>query len=415
MSIRTIRLRKSEKMENSSEFRFIENILIIIVFIAFIENYVSIYIFPALNFITARLYFVLGIWLTIELFWYNDKNYYTKIYFFLIITVFLSFLLNLASFTGLIYYYKLYIFPFTLLIWVYKLKSFKIFKLFVWMYILNVVLNFGWLFRINPLPNNYKNNWADFAIGTTGSMFFGYLSLVLLVFGFIYRRKLLSIIAGFCLIITSSFVLFGFTIPVLFIASKAKLRQYISVFALVMILILGFRIFLPGTYGDTVKRIEIIKNLKFPKLDLYYDMFNDFRKYPVHILFGFGPGERTSLASEQTDSKFYRNTVMYYSFNYAITGGSIMDKFYSGISSIFWEIGCLGIVLVGILLYKMLLTKSLTSKEKKLNLSVLVLFILWSLIVDPFRNSYLSILYFSLLGLLSVGIENFLVIETAEN
>jgi hypothetical protein len=134
-------------------------------------------------------------------------------------------------------------------------------------------------------------------------------------------------------------------------------------------------------------------------------MFEEFSNDPLMLLTGCGPGERSSFASEQTESEYYNNNITYFSETLYVDGSSIMDKYYSGFASVFWESGIAGLLCLVIIFKKFLIGKDLSKQEKKLNISFIVLFVFWSLVMDTFRNSNLSILYMMLAGILSNGIE----------
>jgi hypothetical protein len=134
-------------------------------------------------------------------------------------------------------------------------------------------------------------------------------------------------------------------------------------------------------------------------------MFEDFSNEPFKLLTGFGPGERSSFASEWAVSEFYNNNITYFSETLYVEGGSVMDKYYSGFASIFWETGIAGFICLILLFRKFMLNKDLSNRERRLNIAFIVLFFLWSLVMDTFRHSNLSILYIMLAGILSNGIE----------
>jgi len=166
---------------------------------------------------------------------------------------------------------------------------------------------------------------------------------------------------------------------------------------------------MPNIYEFTTSRLDVVSRLQFAKLELYTEMFDEFSSDPLMLLTGFGPGERSSFASEQTESKFYSNNITYFSETLYVDGSSIMDKYYSGFASVFWETGILGLISLIIIFRKFLLTGNFSRREKRLNISFIVLFFLWSIVMDTFRHSNLSILYVMLAGILSNGIENQIV------
>jgi hypothetical protein len=274
------------------------------------------------------------------------------------------------------------------------------------LFFFNVALNIGWLFKINPLPNIYINALDDFAIGTVGNAFVAFIAMIFILYGYIYKKKLLALFSGFVFLMSNSFALFGIFLPVMLSATKFRIKHYLGLVMGMVIIVFSFAYLMPDIYEFTTSRLDIVSKLQFAKLELYTEMFDEFTSNPLMLVTGFGPGERSSYASEQIESEFYNNNVTYYSETLYIEGSSIMDKYYSGIASVFWETGLAGLLCLIIIFKKFLFSPDLTKQEKRLNISYIVLFVLWSLVMDAFRNTNLSILYMMLAGILSNGIES---------
>ena len=388
---------------------YINTILEILLIYSFLESYIGEYIWSGFYFISSRIYVLVLIWLFVELLLASNKSNkaFNYLIYWLIFSL-VSFLFNFSGLAGLLIYLKTYLLPFIIIYWIIENHSGRLVKIFFYMVILNVLLNLGWLLKINPLPNRYINTLDDLAIGTVGTAFFAFLSIAFILYGYIYKKKFVAVISGFCLILSNSLALWGIFLPTMISATKFRIKHYLSITIVIGILIISFSYLMPNVYSFTVNRLDLVSKLKFAKLEMYSEMITEFQSHPLNLIYGFGPGERSSYASEEVQSKFYNNEITYYSENLYIEGSSIIDKYYSGIASVVWETGLAGLFLFIMILYKYLFNKGLTPREKKLNFAFLVLFILWSMVMDTFRNTNLSILYMMMIGILGLGIEQFI-------
>ncbi len=384
--------------------KYIETMLMVIVTIAFLEFYVATYIWNGLYHISSLTYLFLGISITVGLLIDIRRDKKIALYYLLIIVCLLSAIINKSTLAAYIYYLKYYIFPISFAILAKKTGSAKLLKLIVFLYLLNVVLNIGWLLKINPLPDHYINNWADFAIGTIGSTYFAFLSIIFMVFYIINPKIIPLLVSSFGLIITNSLTLWGLSVPVFFISSGIKLKRIVSLLLIVLSAGLLFIVLFPKIYSNTIHRIGVFSDVHFVKEDLYTDMFMDYQNHPMKIVFGFGPGQKSSMASEAVSSMYYKNHIEPIKYKYDIPGGSVMNKYYSGVASIFWEIGLLGSVIYVYLIFLILFENKLSDKDVRMNLSFVLLLFLWMGVSDFFRNDYLGIITFVLIGILGNGL-----------
>ncbi len=152
------------------------------------------------------------------------------------------------------------------------------------LFLINILLNVGWLLHLNPFPNAYKNTLDDFAIGTVGTAFFAFISILFILYGYIYKKKLFMFFSGFALLMSNSLALFGIFIPVIISATKFKIKYYILLLFITLSLVISFIYLMPDVYKFTVNRLEIVSDLRFAKFELYTEMYESFAKHPLKLI-----------------------------------------------------------------------------------------------------------------------------------
>lgn len=390
-------------------------IIATILIISFFENYISQYYWNFLSKIANRVYFTLEIWLVLEILINKIKSFKINIYFLLTFSTILSFLINGSSIQGLIYYTKLYILPLIVLIWSYYLKEKLLLKIILYLYLFNLLLNVTWLIGINPLPNIYRNDWVDLAIGTIDSTFFGFLSIIGLMYCIVFKRFFFAILFLFGLIITNSLTLFVIALIISIPAFKLKIKYMFVIIVLMTGIISIYTTHIPNWYESHLLRFKSLSITNIYKYEMYDAFTKDFLANPTNLLFGFGPGERTSGASEAISSDYFLSAVSRYSESIFLRGGSILDHFDSGITSIIWEIGLIGFILWTAVFYTFLVNKQLTKSDRYFNLLIIFLLFLSQLIFDFFRKSNLAIIISIFYGISASGISDYFVKQSVND
>jgi hypothetical protein len=263
-----------------------------------------------------------------------------------------------------------------------------LFGAIVGLMLIQFAMNIGWRLGVNPLPNEWVGtaNIADMAQGTFGSSaYVAYFTVAVffLLFSALSLNKkyrpyiiLLLGVAATQLYITytnHAYVYFALLLPIYLIISKASVRMRLTIGAL---LVLGAVIFVLLSSQDTFRaesfgaKSQLEDNFDQQNLERRWDKFvhgpkielitritvANATKEPFLWLLGNGPGYGLSAVAMERGSDFaweylgafVANTQMFRA------GGmtSITGSFYSGILSVWSELGVVGYILyMGLYIY----------------------------------------------------------------
>jgi len=263
-----------------------------------------------------------------------------------------------------------------------------LFGAIVGLMLIQFALNIGWRLGVNPLPNKYMGtaNIADMAQGTfassafvayfTAAVFFLLFSALRLNRKYRFWIMLLLAVAAVQLYITytnHAYAYFVLLLPIYLIISKASARIYLAAGGL---LLLVAAIFVLLSAQDTYRaesfgaKSQLEDNFDQRNLQQRWDKFvhgpkielitritvENAQKKPFLWLLGNGPGYGLSAVGMERGSDFaweYLGAFVANSDMFAESGmTSITGSFYSGILSIWSELGVAGYVLyVGLYIY----------------------------------------------------------------
>lgn len=252
------------------------------------------------------------------------------------------------------------------------------------------VLNIGWRFGINPLPNEWAGtaNLADLAQGTFASCALVAYYMIVVIFlllsifrlnekhrGWILMLLGVAAVQWYMTYTNHSYVFFVLLLPVYLLVSRASLRMRLGV---VSMLLLGASIFAFLSTSDTYRSSRVggqsqlaetfdRRNLEDrwehfvngPKIELINRIaIQNAVRDPYLWLQGNGPGNGLSAVGMTRSTEFAWKYLGEFVSNTALYKGnqmtSISGNFYSGILSIWSELGVVGYLLyLGFYIYLM--------------------------------------------------------------
>lgn len=256
-----------------------------------------------------------------------------------------------------------------------------LFRASIGLMLLQVVLNLGWRLNVNPLPNEWKgtSNLADIMQGTFVSC--ALVSYLIIANTFLllsalrldkkYRPLIFLLLSIFIIqwyltYTNHSYVFFVLLLPIYMLVSKASVRMRLITG---IIVIFGAIIFVGLSSVDTFRnaefgaRSQLEDNFNSKNLQRRWERFTQGPKVevitritvknatekPYLWLLGNGPGNGLSAIGLSAGSPFAWEYLGEFVHDTLIYGGRDMSSasgsFYSGILSIWSELGALGYVL----------------------------------------------------------------------
>lgn len=306
---------------------------------------------------------------------------YMKIYLLLVGLVFFSKVVNGSGLTNLALFLLAYCAPFLVFCLIYTIDDKKLgekfIKLILLVFLFGVVLNLGWYLRINPIPNIHYGT-IDFAKGSLGSCdTFAYFTIIIifLLLSLIRQTKerkkklkygwLLSIafVQLYLTYTNHAYLYFIALFVVYLVITRQRLSGYIALSGLAIVLVgllstvgqsrmaaemdgyQGFRMSDPKELQGRFEQFQ-----ESHKVDLFNKVvINGYEEGFLQYLIGHGPGAGVGTVARNKPSDYTFRMLGEYYLTYSgrlgMAGASITQSPWSGISSLWSEVGMLGTLL----------------------------------------------------------------------
>lgn len=303
------------------------------------------------------------------------KNWWKIISLFLGYVVFV-WLVNRSSSRGAWQFFSIYLsfIPFFILAQHYMTrKDVRVIIIFsVLLFWLNVILNVGWFFRINPLWNEHlaNNNMVDVALGSLGScshVAYFCCMLFFLVFALLrhpeilgkkWRRPLvvtlLAIIVQLYFTFTNhAYVLFAAVFIPFVIGSKIYRKWYVYGIAIIAVVGAGWLISTDEQWRENFSEKNLIYRYdalaNSAKVQLFGDLLvKNFENYKEEWLLGVGPGNGMGSIGKDNFSPFaVRMLLSYYKAAdfHSLQMDSISGNTTSAVFTLWGDLGAIGSLL----------------------------------------------------------------------
>ena len=301
--------------------------------------------------------------------------------YFLLITVFLSSLLNFTSpfiiVEFIIRYVKIFIIMYYCYQFYNKSHYSNIFNILIVIFKIQFIVNLLWALDFRLLPNAVVSDTYDWAIGTAGDSFYvcalSFLALSYYLIKYIQNFKISTIRYNEITAIVISIIQIYWThskvmlvlCPFIIIISLITLLDYHRKYKIIFIILFGSIIFSPLILNVSTQAVELYERAQgfykmSPKVSSYNAVFGTIDSDPLVSLFGLGLGQGASFIARENGSKFHKSYIKYDNIE-----GSILTNPYSGIISIKSELGYLGVTIF--VLFFIIIIKNLYKKIKNTN------------------------------------------------
>lgn len=307
---------------------------------------------------------------------------YLKVYLATIFLTFISKMYNGSSLVNMGLFILAYCAPYLVFLLMYivhdKFLTRKIINLIIGIFLFGVLLNIGWLVRVNPIPNIHYGT-IDFAKGTLGScdnfsyftIFMIFLSLSFIRLEFKRRRRtkylillVISLLQLYLTYTNHAYLYLIILFVVYLIVTRQKISGYITLlsFAFFVILLLstvgqsrmasemdGYQGFRLSDPVEVRKRVDRFIN-ESHKVDLFMRVVpHGYHEGTFSWLIGHGPGAGVGTVARNKPSDYTFKMLGEYYLSYSgrlgLVGSSITQNPWSGISSLWSEVGMVGTVL----------------------------------------------------------------------